>query len=407
MTEDSLTSGQRAVSARQAISAYAKARHHPLASVTRDAGNRDPVQEQDLLSRLLCALRHHADHVSTLSLRDSLNAIRQDAGRPRASHPNATRAAVGGHALDAYERDSRAPALHRGSAWPVAAMEDLRAYAGRQGISFEAAIAELTAALVTDLRHYADRHGADFEAAITTSSRAYTEQRLREEGPFETGQEARSRPATLLAAVPATAIFRPVPTHQGVVTAFGDAEWHLVRTAARILDRERRGFQGAYLPDTDDRRVLSDALSEACGLTSTEILRKLTDQIEARAIEIERGVTAAADLGCTHGRSRPQPYCDLDAEGDAAVLLGALGETEQTTGANHPYRLALITAYAEAYQQVSAQGQPAATSPACIAARDFPRHSGQPTPQGRAPAAPGPASQAQARPGARPRRGHA
>jgi hypothetical protein len=408
VTGESITNGQRAVSAQQAISAYAQARHHSAGTAARDAGGRDPVQEHDRLSRLLCALRHHADHVGMLSFHDALSAARQDAGRPRAGYApvNAIRAAAGAHALDAYERDSRAPAQYHGSAWPAGSVADLRAYASRQGISFEAAISGLTTALVTDLRHYADWHGIDFEAAVPASNRTYAEQRLREEGPFETGHEIRSA-GTLLAAAGAAALFRPVATHQGVITAFGDAEWHLVRTAARIRDRERRGFQEAYRPDIDDRRTLSGALGETCGLAGTGILRKLTPRIEARGMEIERGVTAAADLGRAHGRARAQPYCDLEAGGDATALLRAFGETEWTTDANHPYRLALVATYTEAYLSASAQGPPAAISPARIAARGFPRPAGQPTPQGGAPPAPGPPSHVRARPGTRPRQGRA
>jgi hypothetical protein len=406
MTEDSLASEQRAVSALRALSAYAQAQQHPAGINARDT-DRDPLQEQDRLARLLCGLRHHADRISTLSFHDALGAARHDAGRPRAGYApvSAIAATAGGRALDAYDRASRAPEPHHGSAWPAGTVADLQAYAGRQGISFEAAITGLTTALVTDLRHYADGHGIDFEAAITASSRAYTEQRLREEGPFETGQEARSRAGTLLAAASAATIFRPVATHQGVITAFGDAEWHLVRTAARIRDQEQRGFQEAYRPDIDDRRTLSDALSETCGLAGTEILRRLAPRIEARAMEIERGVTAAADLGRAHGSARTQPYCDLDTGGGATALLRASGETEWTTDANHPHRLALVATYTEAYLSANKQDPPAAISPARIAARDFPQHTGQPTPQGGAPPALDPASQARARPGTRPPRG--
>ncbi|MDQ2875226.1 MAG: hypothetical protein M3Y33_10690 [Actinomycetota bacterium] len=407
MTEDSLTNGQRAVSAQRALSAYAQALEHPRGTNAR-GGDRDPVQEQDRLSRLLCALRHHADRGSTLSFHDALNVALHDAGRTRAGSTfvHAAGAAAGRRALDAYDQDSRAFEPYHGSAWPAGTMADLRAYAGGQGISFEEAISGLTTALVANLRHYAGRHGIDFEAAVPASSRAYTRQRLREEGPFETGQEARSRPGTLLAAASAAAIFRPVATHQGVVTEFGDAEWHLVRTAARIRDRERLGFQEAYRPDTDDRRTLSDALSEACGLTGTEILRKLAPRIEVRSTEIERGETAAAELGRAHGRAGTQPYCDLAEGGDATALLHASGETEWTTDANYPYRLALVSAYTEAYLSAGEQGPPAAISPARIAARDFPRPAGQPAPQGGAPPAPGPTSQVRARPGTRPRQGH-
>ena len=59
------------------------------------------------------------------------------------------------------------------------------------------------------------------------------------------------------------------------------------------------------------------------------------------------------------------------------------------TDANYPHRLALVTAYAQAYRQASTQGPAAAASPARIAAQGFPRHPGPP-----APAAPGQARQA-------------
>jgi hypothetical protein len=408
VTGESLTCGQRAVSARQAIAAYAQARRHPSGTVTRGAGGRDPVQEQGRLSRLLCDLRHHADHARTLAFHDVLSAARQDTDRSRVGYDpvSAAQADTGRHALDAYERDSRAHATYHGSAWPAGTVADIQAYAGGQGITFEAAITGLTTALVTDLLRYANGHGLDFEAAVSASSRTHAGQRLREEGPFETGQEGRPSPDTLRAAASAAAMFRPVATHQGIVTAFSDAEWHLVRTSARIRDREGRGFPEAYRPDTDDRRTLSDALSETCGLTSTEIHRRLAPGIDARATEIEHGVTAAAELGHAHGRAWAQPFCDLDTDGDATALLRAFGETEWTTAANHPYRLALATAYTEAYLSASGQGPPSAISPARIAARDFPRTAGQPAPRGGAPPAPGPASQARSRPGSRPR-GHA
>ena len=87
--------------------------------------------------------------------------------------------------------------------------------------------------------------------------------------------------------------------------------------------------------------------------------------------------------------------------------MHALGETEPMTDANAPYRLALVTAYAEAYRQASTQGPAAAASPARIAAQGFPRHPGPPaTPAG--PTAPDPADRRpRARPGSRPRHGQA
>ena len=43
------------------------------------------------------------------------------------------------------------------------------------------------------------------------------------------------------------------------------------------------------------------------------------------------------------------------------------------TDANHPHRLALVTAYAQAYRQASGHGLAAAVSPARIAGQSFPR----------------------------------
>ena len=82
--------------------------------------------------------------------------------------------------------------------------------------------------------------------------------------------------------------------------------------------------------------------------------------------------------------------------------MHALGETEPMTDANAPYRLALVTAYAEAYRQASTHGPASAASPARIAAQGFPHPPGPPiTPAG--PAAPDPAARpARARPAADP-----
>ena len=86
--------------------------------------------------------------------------------------------------------------------------------------------------------------------------------------------------------------------------------------------------------------------------------------------------------------------------------MHASGETEPMTDANHPHRLALVTAYAQAYRQASGHGLAAAVSPARIAGQSFPPR--QPAAPGSTPAVPGaPASQARARPGTRPRHGPA
>ena len=255
---------------------------------------------------------------------------------------------------------------------------------------------------MTGLRHYADRNGLEFEAALTASTQAYTGQRLREEGPFETGQDPHSRPATLLTPAPAAPLFGPIATRQGIVTSFDDAEWHLVRTAGRIRDRERRGFQGTCLPDLDDRLALADALSAACGMPASVILSRLAARIEARAQEIEHGVIAAAELGRVHGGDGAEPFCALDMDGDDSALMRALGETEWSTDASHWHRLALIDACTGAYQHASTRNAGPAMSPARLAARDFPSRSGTPALPASPAAPPVPGSEARTARAAQP-----
>ena len=100
-----------------------------------------------------------------------------------------------------------------------------------------------------------------------------------------------------------------------------------------------------------------------CGQSARQVVIQLTPQIEARIADIERGPDTAAGLGREHGHAGIEPHCDLDIDGDAAALMLALGETEPMTDANAPYRLALVTAYAQAYRQASTQGPAAAASP--------------------------------------------
>ena len=274
----------------------------------------------------------------------------------------ATEPTAASHAIDIYERSLRAPTRRRGRAyWPPDTLADLNSYSASR----------LTAGLIASLRHYADQQGVGFSAAIADGLRAYARQRLSAEGPFETGLDPAQPRATTLSPAPSPP-FEPVATNQGVVTSFGDAEWLLIRTTARIRDFEHRGFGTADHRDLDDRRALADALAGACGRPAGEILGQLAPQIAARVTEIERGPAAAAELGREHGRTGIQPYCDLSIDGDATALLHALGETEWMTNANHGYRVSLVLAYADAYKQASQHGPPAADTPARAAARDFP-----------------------------------
>ena len=228
--------------------------------------------------------------------------------------------------------------------------------------------AGITGHPITDLRHYADRQHIDFGTAMIAADQAYASQRLAAEGPFQTGLDPDQHPASALAPSPAASGL--IATRQGIVTSFADAEWLLVRTAARIDYQTGNAPASSYEPDEDDLL----ALGGMCGQSAEQIVRQLTPQIEARIAEIKRGPDTAAELGREHGQAGAEPDCDLDIDGDATALMHALGETEPMTGANYPYRLNLVTAYAQAYRQASTQGPAAAASPARIAAEGFPHH---------------------------------
>jgi hypothetical protein len=396
-----------AIAAFEAVGIYAKAQPPVNAASNR---RRDPEQDHGRLYRMLGALRHLADNLSGFSFTEALGPAHEEYERQRARDghlPLARRAAVAELAIEACEHSTGSRGRYRDSFWPPDTLADLRHYADGQGIGFEAAMSRLMIGLLADLRHYADRQGIDFTAAMAAGERAYAEQRLGAEGPFETGLDPGQRFGPILPASPGAPASGLIATHQGIVTSFADAEWHLIRTAARIDYQARHAPASPYEPDEDDVLALSRALAGMCGQSAEQIITQLTRRIEARIAEIEQGPDTAAELGREHGHTGIEPYCGRDIDGDATALIHALGETEPTTEANAPYRLALVTTYAEAYQQASAHGPAAAASPARIAAQGFPHRPGPPiTPAG--PAVPDPAARrARARPGSRPRHGPA
>jgi hypothetical protein len=371
VTGDAITNAQRAVAAFAAISAYAQASDQPGSIAPRDDTASEPRLAQDRLSGLLCALRHHADQISGLRFDEILTAAGEEYERQRGGRISPARVTAAARAIEVH--DHQPPRRYQGGAWPPDALADLRHFASARGMTVEEATAHFSAALISDLRHYADDHDVDFAEALARSERTYTEQRLQEEGPFPPGQNTRD--VAILAASPATSPFRPVATRQGVVTSMSDAEWLLVRTAARLREIERRGFTESALPrDTSDTRALSEALAAVCGLTRSEILGRLARQIMARAEEIENGAAAAAEIGHRHGIVAVEPYCRLDADGDDSRLMEAFGETEWTTDANTMHRLALIQAYAMAYTRARKN---AGAAPAQLAERGFPREPGE------------------------------
>jgi hypothetical protein len=352
---------RRAIAAFEAVGFCAQTRSwqaSPLPART------NPGRDLERLAGMLCGIRHLTDQFSGLRFHDVLRTANELYDWGRSIRPAAaTEPTAASHAIDVYERSLRAATRRRGRAyWPPDTLADLNSYTASR----------LTAGLITSLRHYADQQGVGFSAALADGLRAYARQRLSAEGPFETGLGPAQPRATTLSPAPFPP-WEPVATNQGVVTSFGDAEWLLIRTTARIRDFEHRGFGTADHRDLDDRRALADALAGACGRPAGEILGQLAPQIAARVTEIERGPAAAAELGREHGRTGIQPYCDLSIDGDATALLNAFGETEWMTSANHPYRLPLVVSYADAYKQASRHGLSGAESPARSAARDLPR----------------------------------
>jgi hypothetical protein len=288
--------------------------------------------------------------------------------------------AAAGRAIHAHEKESRTPAHYEGGFCPPDTLRDLRRYADRKRESFEATMANLTADLITDLLHYAHRYRLDFDDALAASGAAYTEQRLRDEGPFRAGQDT-AQDAILVSS--AARPFRPIATRQGVVTSGSEAEWLLVRTTARVRDMERHGHAVSDMTeDIDDKQALSAALAAACGLSSSEVIDRLEPRISARAGEMQRAVEAAAEMGRGHRLAEVQPYCSLDADGDDSRLMAAFGETEPTNHANAWYRLALTGAYTDAYRLASATSGPGTLIPAEQAGRDFPRRPGGSMPPG-------------------------
>jgi hypothetical protein len=388
------------IAAFDAVGGYARAEAVPSDALPPVA-RRSPAQDHARLARTLGALLHLADQFEELSFGNVLRAANkqyrlQGTGYGRAA--TAPSARMANEAISICDRGITAPRQYHGGRWPPDTLSYLHAYASSHGLGFESAVASLTTRLLAGLRHYADHQSISFQEALAAGLRAHARQRLREEGAFQAGQDP-GQLASPESPVPVSESFPPTATSQGVVISAADAEWLLTRTAARNQDRWHHWLP-ASRSDADDERVLAEALAAARGQATGEIFTGLAPQIAARVMQIEDGPAAAAALGSEHGRAGVPPYCEIEDDGDVSALLGALGETEPTTGANGQYRVSLVRAYAEAYQQAARHSPPPAGSPARIAARDFPRMD----PAAGTPCFPGPGRPAQATPQA-PRRG--
>ena len=318
--------GQQAAAAFEAIAAYAWERLQPWTSGGEDG--RDPAQDYHRLSGMLCALRHLADKIPGVSFRGVLEDGNREYRRQHADYPQralAAGAAAAARAIDTCQRRMNAPENFRGSAWAPDTLADLREYAPRADQDFPAAIGSITSQLITDLWHHADRQHIDIGSAMTAAHQAYAGQRLAAEGPFQTGLHPGQHPATVLTPSPAAPPPGLIATHQGIITSPADAEWLLVRTAARIDYQARHAPAFPYEPDEDDLLALSRALGGTCGQSAEQVIIQLTPRIETRIADIEQGPDTAAELGREHGHAGIEPHCDLDIDGDATALMHALG----------------------------------------------------------------------------------
>jgi hypothetical protein len=274
--------GQHAVAAFEAIAVYARERLRPWTAGSGEGG-RDPAPDHHRLSGMLCALRHLADKVPEVSFRGVLEDGNREYRRQRADYPQRTvaaGAAAAARAIGACHRGMNAPGHFRGSTWPPDALADLREYAVRTGQGLPAAIGSITGQLIADLWHYADRQHIDIGSAMTAAHQAYAGQRLAAEGPFQAGLDPGQHPATVMTPSPSAPPSGLIATHQGIITSFADAEWLLVRTAARTGYQARHAPASPYEPDEDDLLALSRALAGMCGQSAEQVIIQLTPRIE-------------------------------------------------------------------------------------------------------------------------------
>ena len=217
-------------------------------------------------------------------------------------------------AIDTCHRSVNTPSSSATALWPLDALADLREFAAWAGQGFPAAIGSISrpadyrsVALrrraVHRLRHGHDRGRSGVREAAPGRRRTLQDR-------------AGSRPASRLPALapsPGARASGLIATRQGIVTSFADAEWLLVRTAARIDYQAGHAPASPYEPDEDDLLALSRALAGTRGQSPGQIIIQLTPRIEARIAEIGQGPDTAAELGREHGQGNlsTEPYCGL------------------------------------------------------------------------------------------------
>ena len=173
MAEDQIFSArataQDAIAAFEAVAVYAWERLRPPDSRMPATGGRDPAQDHDRLSGMLCALRHLADKLRRSQLHRSvledgnrgIRRRRARGGHPRAPLPAGSRSRSAGYRRlpPQHQRPRRISAAAPGPRIPspTCALRRMGGPAASRPPS-----ASITSQLITDLRHYADRQHIDF-----------------------------------------------------------------------------------------------------------------------------------------------------------------------------------------------------------------------------------------------------
>lgn len=364
MSGPPLTPRTRGTCAFQALAGYAAAR--VLTGLGPPRPGRTPPGAGERITSLLTGLRHSADS-DTGGFRFG-HAL--DAGRTQYRHAAERRllarlpvSAAADLALTLHDR-----ALAAGKPPQDRHLTALHLAAQVTGRPFGEVLEAFTAALVADLEQYCHEHRISFSQAVTASQTAYTAGLIAHGALADPGTDTRQTALLPLPAGPGQ--IPPVFTSQGIITSASDAEWFLIRCAARNRDSMIRpaGTWDGIRDDSRDQDLLAEALAAVHQTTATGILARLEPAIAARASELADGPDAARHLGYLHGITGTPPWA-RHAEGEE-MLLAALGETEATSSANEPHRWDLIHAYVNAYQR--ARKHPAAR-PARAASRDFPQ----------------------------------
>ena len=249
MPEDRIASfranNQRAIAALEAVAAYAQTRPWQTSLPPRRTTRSGTTSAcPGCCADYGTSATSSTDSVSTRSAVPRTNST-SGPGPPCQPRPPGRR--LPQQAIDIYELVRPPRCGGRAASGPWTSWRSSTATRASRGISREAAVARLTSGLVASLRQYADHQGLDFSVGNgrrAPGTRPAVPERVR---PHRHRARPERRRATTLSPAAAPP-FEPVVTHQGVVTAFGDAEWLLIRTAARI---ERRNSA-----DTSPRTVI-------------------------------------------------------------------------------------------------------------------------------------------------------